>query len=142
MSKKKPVAPPPDPRQFLERHLRTGRDEGAVALDRHAYDTLVSEAVRMRELAWEIREGQRVFGATSLSSHAVRRLEWSATKLERNLLTMLQGIERWRETLAERKVEVEKRLAHRKYMRDWRQKKKIEAAEAKAAAYEPDDDCT
>jgi len=131
------VPPPKDTGpSFLERHLKASRDEGAAALELQAYDTLRATAKLMRERAWELREGQRVFGPTRLSDHAIRRLEGQATELEKNVEMLLRILEKGRQMAANRKAEAEKRAIHRRYMKDWRQRKKIEIAEAKAREYE------
>lgn len=91
MSKKKD-APREDPairrmtaterRTFLEMHLREESDVARRELEVHAFESFRDVVKDLRVRAFEIREGERVFGRTHFTDFVARRMERWADKLE------------------------------------------------------------
>lgn len=123
---------PKDRRSLLERHLASSPNEARAALEKRSYDILTETARDLRARAWELREGERMFGSTRLSGHAIRRLEEQAARIDRNLDALLAASVTTREKLLRRREERHKRELHKEYMRQWRQRKKAEMAEQRA----------
>ncbi len=119
-------------RTFLEKNLTAESDEARKRLEEHAFESFRDVVKDLRDRAFEIREGERVFGKTRFTDIVARRMEGWATKIELHLERRLWEFEEERKRLAKGLTAKVLRRQRREEERKEKLKFAVEAAERQA----------